>query len=165
MSSKESAAEFLDYVDNVKRKKEEKEALEEVMRWKQEWRKTTYAGMLIALVERMGAADFFESIGNSLEGGDDRAAYYAVKIIYRIGMITASIMFVFFLGYLMKMFIGEELVIEQEVVIIEEVTRSQYEAEQREKEKKGIVDDESVPITKTRSSTTTTTRRRRGKRD
>ncbi len=163
MSSKESA-EFLDYVDNVKRKEKEKEALEEVMRWKQEWRKTTYAGMLMALVERMGAADFFESIGNSLEGGEDRAAYYAVKIIYRIGMITASIMFVFLLGYLMKMFIGEELVIEQEVVIIEEVTRSQYEAEQREKEKKGIV-DESVPITKTRSSTTTTTRRRRGKRD
>ena len=163
MSSKESAAEFLDYVDNAKRKKEEKESLEEVMRWKQEWRKTTYAGMLIALVERMGAADFFESIGNSLEGGDDRAAYYAVKIIYRIGMITASIMFVFLLGYLMKMFIGEELVIEQEVVIVEEVTRSQYEAEQREKEKKGIV-DESVPITKTRSSTTTT-RKRRGKRD
>lgn len=163
MSSKESAAEFLDYVDNVKRKEKEKEALEEVMRWKQEWRKTTYAGMLIALVERMGAADFFESIGNSLEGGDDRAAYYAVKIIYRIGMITASIMFVFLLGYLMKMFIGEELVIEQEVVIVEEVTRSQYEAEQREKEKKGIV-DESVPITKTRSSTATT-RKRRGKRD
>ena len=163
MSSKESADEFLDYVDNVKRKEEEKDALEEVMRWKQEWRKTTYAGMLMALVERMGAADFFESIGNSLEGGEDRAAYYAVKIVYRIGMITASIMFVFLIGYLMKMFIGEELVIEQEVVIIEEVTRSQYEAEQREKEKKGIV-DESVPITKTRSSTTTT-RRRRGKRD
>ena len=164
MSSKESAAaEFLDYVDNVKLKEEEKESLEEVMRWKQEWRKTTYAGMLIALVERMGAADFFESIGNSLEGGEDRAAYYAVKIIYRIGMITASIMFVFLLGYLMKMFIGEELVIEQEVVIVEEVTRSQYEAEQREKEKKGIV-DESVPITKTKSSTTTI-RKRRGKRD
>lgn len=88
MSSKESAAEFLDYVDNVKRKEKEKEDLEEVMRWKQEWRKTTYAGMLIALVERTGAADFFESIGNSLEGGEDRAAYYAVKIIYRIGMIT-----------------------------------------------------------------------------
>jgi len=163
MSSKESAAEFLDYVDNVKRKEKEKENLEEVMRWKQEWRKTTYAGMLIALVERTGAADFFESIGNSLEGGDDRAAYYAVKIIYRVGMITASILFVFLLGKIMKMFIGEELVIEQEVVIVEEVTRSQYEAEQREKEKKGIV-DESVPITKTRSSTTTT-RKRRGKRD
>ena len=163
MSSKESAAEFLDYVDNVKRKEKEKDNLEEVMRWKQEWRKTTYAGMLIALVERTGAADFFESIGNSLEGGDDRAAYYAVKIIYRVGMITASILFVFLLGKIMKMFIGEELVIEQEVVIVEEVTRSQYEAEQREKEKKGIV-DESVPITKTKSSTTTT-RKRRGKRD
>ena len=54
--STEDSAEFLDYVDSVKRKEEEKEAWERGMKLKQEWRETTYAGMLIALVDDVRVA-------------------------------------------------------------------------------------------------------------
>jgi len=159
--SKESA-EFLDYVDSVRRKEQEKDDWERISKSKQEWRETTYAGMLIALVERTGAAGFFEAIGNSLEGGDDRASFYAVKIIYRIGIITSCIMFVYVLGYIFKVFFGDEIVIEQEVVIVEKISRSQYEAEQRENKKRGEIVDENMPSVREKKSKAI---QRRGKRD
>jgi NADH:ubiquinone oxidoreductase subunit 5 (subunit L)/multisubunit Na+/H+ antiporter MnhA subunit len=156
------SAEFLDYVDSVRRKEQEKEDWERILKSKQEWRETTYAGMLIALVERTGAAGFFEAIANSLEGGEDSVSFYAVKIIYRIGIITSCIMFVYILGYIFKMLFGDELVIEQEVVIVEEIPRSQYEAEQREKKKRGENVDVNIPSVKKKQSKA---RQRRGKRD
>lgn len=160
--SKES--EFLDYIDSIKRKEQQKEEEEKIKQWKKEWRETTYAGMIIALVERSGAAGFFEAIADALEGGEDRASFYAIKIIYRVGIITSCIMFVFVIGYIFKMLFGDEIVIEQEVVVVEEITRSQYEAEQREKKKRGEkVDDEPLPVVKKKQSTNV--RQRRGKRD
>ena len=155
-------AEFLDYIDGIKRKEQEKEEWERTLQWKKEWRETTYAGMLIALVERTGTARFFEAIASSLEGGEDRASFYAIKIIYRVGMITSCIMFVFILGYVFKMLFGDEIVIEQEVVLVEEITRSQYEAELREKKERGEVVDETIPISVKKQSKA---RQRRGKRD
>ena len=161
MSKKESA-EFLDYIDSVNRKEQEKEDWEKTLQWKKEWRETTYAGMLIALVERTGATGFFEAIADSLEGGEDTASFYAIKIIYRVGMITSCIMFVYIIGFMFKMFFGDEIVIEQEVVIVEEISRSQYEAEQRQKKMRGETVDENIPIVK---KTQSKTRQRRGKRD
>ena len=155
-------AEFLDYIDSVKRKEREKEEWEKVLLEKQRWRETTYAGMLIALVERTGTAGFFEAIANSLEGGDDRASFYFIKIIYRIGMITSCVMFVYIMGHFFKMMFGEELVIEQEVVLVEEITRSQYEAEQRQKLKGEDTSDEIIPKSSSKQSQA---RQRRGKRD
>ena len=153
--------EFLDYVDSVKRKEQEKEDWERTLQLKKEWRETTYAGMLFAFVERSGMAKFFEAIADSLEGGEDRASFYAIKIIYRVGIITSAIMFVFVVGYIFKMLLGDEIVIEQEVVIVEEITRSQYEAEQREKKKRGEKVDETIPTVKKQSQV----KQRRGKRD
>ena len=153
--------EFLDYVDSVNRKEKEKEEWEKTLQWKKEWRETTYAGMIIAFVERSGAARFFEAIADSLEGGEDTASFYAIKIVYRVGIITSCIMFVFILGYIFKMMFGDEIVIEQEVVIVEEITRSQYEAEQREKKMRGEKVDETIPTVKKQSKV----RQRRGKRD
>ena len=71
-------------------------------------------------------------------------------------------MFVYIIGYMFKMLFGDELVIEQEVVIVEEITRSQYEAEQRLKKKRGEKVDETIPIVKKKQSKV---RQRRGKRD
>ncbi len=159
--SKENS-EFLDYVDSIKRKEQEKEELEKILQWKKEWRETTYAGMIIAFVERTGTTGFFEAIADALEGGEDTASFYAIKIIYRVGIITSCIMFVYIIGYMFKMLFGDELVIEQEVVIVEEITRSQYEAEQRLKNKRGEKVDETIPIVKKKQSKV---RQRRGKRD
>ena len=117
--------------------------------------------MLFAFVERSGMARFFEAIADSLEGGEDRASFYAIKIIYRVGIITSAIMFVFVVGYIFKMLFGNEIVIEQEVVLVEEITRSQYEAEQREKKKRGEKVDETIPTVKKQSQV----KQRRGKRD
>ncbi|KAL7501157.1 hypothetical protein ACHAWT_011018 [Skeletonema menzelii] len=153
--------EFLDYVDSVNRKEKEKEEWEKTLQWKKEWRETTYAGMIIAFVERSDAARFFEAIADSLEGGEDTASFYAIKIVYRVGIITSCIMFVFILGYIFKMLFGDEIVIEQEVVLVEEITRSQYEAEQREKKMRGEKVDETIPTVKKQSKV----RQRRGKRD
>ena len=155
-------SEFLDYVDSIKRKEQEKEELETILQWKKEWRETTYAGMIIAFVERTGTTGFFEAIADALEGGEDTTSFYAIKIIYRVGIITSCIMFVYIIGYMFKMLFGDELVIEQEVVIVEEITRSQYEAEQRLKKKRGEKVDETIPIVKKKQSKV---RQRRGKRD
>lgn len=135
----EKEADFIDYVDNVKRKERAQENQARAAQLRREWRETTWAGMLIALVERVGAASFFEAIGNSFEAGEDSASFYVTRLIYKIGLISASIIFVYMLGWIMRMITGEEIVVEQEVVLVEEVTRSQVEAEERaarEKKKK-----------------------------
>lgn len=160
-------ADFLNYVDSVKRKEtlKENEALAAQLR--QEWRETTWAGGLILLVEKAGLANFFLSIGESFEGGQDTTSFYLSSLIYRIGTIVASILFVYAMGRIFNAVVGEEIVINQEIVIVEEVTRAQVEEEERlarEKlngdENKGDK-DEVVPTNKSDGTTKT---RRRGKR-
>mmetsp|Transcript_14422 Transcript_14422/g.26049 ORF Transcript_14422/g.26049 Transcript_14422/m.26049 type:complete len:140 (-) Transcript_14422:131-550(-) len=124
-------ADFIGYVDSIKRKEgvEKSEAL--AAKQRKIWRETTWAGMLISSVEKIGAAPFFVAIGNSFEEGESSTSFYLVSLLYKIGIITSGILSVYLIGMIMKMISGEEIVIEQEVVIVEEVTRSQVEAEER----------------------------------
>mmetsp|Transcript_24427 Transcript_24427/g.58948 ORF Transcript_24427/g.58948 Transcript_24427/m.58948 type:complete len:157 (+) Transcript_24427:55-525(+) len=147
-------ADFFDYLGSVKRRERAEENETRAARQRKEWRETTWAGMLIATVERIGAAPFFAAIGNSFEKGEDSASFYLTSLLYKIGLISSSIISVYLLGWIMRMIMGEEILVEQEVVIVEEVTRSQVETEERaarDKSKKegGAVDG---------------TRKRRGKR-
>ena len=82
------------------------------------------------------SAPFFAAIGNSFESGEDSASFYITSLIYKIGMITSCILFVYLLGWFVQLITGKEIVVEQEVVIVEEVTRAQVEAEERAKSKK-----------------------------
>lgn len=147
--SDDKEADFVDYIDSLKRKeqREEREALAAQLR--QEWRETTWAGMLMAAAERIGANRFFLAIGDSFEEGEDSTSFYIASLLYKIGLITSSIAFVYVLGWIMRMVTGEEIVVEQEVVIVEEVTRSQVEAEERaarERENKEVGKEaDSVP--------------------
>mmetsp|Transcript_7216 Transcript_7216/g.15603 ORF Transcript_7216/g.15603 Transcript_7216/m.15603 type:complete len:140 (+) Transcript_7216:241-660(+) len=124
-------ADFIDYIDSIKRKEkvEKTEAL--AAKQRKIWRETTWAGMLIASVEKIGAAPFFGAIGNSFKEGESSTSFYLASLLYKIGIITSGILSVYIIGMVMKMVVGEEIVIEQEVVIVEEVTRSQVEAEER----------------------------------
>lgn len=156
-------ADFVDYLDSIKRKErvENNEALAAKLRT--EWRETTWAGMLIATVERIGAAPFFEAIGNSFEEGETSTSFYLTSLLYKIGLITASIIFVYMLGWIMRMITGEEIVLEQEVVIVEEVTRSQVEAEERAAREK--LKKEGGPVDDVPSKGYDSVRNRRSKRE
>mmetsp|Transcript_50686 Transcript_50686/g.108005 ORF Transcript_50686/g.108005 Transcript_50686/m.108005 type:complete len:161 (+) Transcript_50686:150-632(+) len=137
-------ADFVNYLESVKRKErvEKNEAF--AAKQRKEWRETTWAGMLIATVERIGAASFFEAIGNSFEEGETSTSFYLTSLLYKIGLITSSIIFVYMLGWIVRMITGEEIVVEQEVVIVEEVTRSQVEAEERAARKNSNKDGQYV---------------------
>mmetsp|Transcript_28072 Transcript_28072/g.57672 ORF Transcript_28072/g.57672 Transcript_28072/m.57672 type:complete len:134 (-) Transcript_28072:1822-2223(-) len=100
---------------------------------------------------------FFAAVGNSFHEGDDSSSYYATKIVYKIGTIMGYIFFVYLLGRLLKMITGEEIVIEQEIVVVEEVTKSQLEAEER---KQGNPVNDGGTLKKSNGSA----RQRRGKR-
>ncbi|KAL7472619.1 hypothetical protein ACHAXS_014195 [Conticribra weissflogii] len=126
-------ADFLDYIESLTKKEQREKNEARAARLRQEWRESTWAGATIAFVERIGAADFFAAVGNSFQGGDDSSSYYATKIVYKVGTIVGYIFFVYLLGRLLKMITGEEIVIEQEIVIVEEVTKSQLQAEERER--------------------------------
>ncbi|KAL7527267.1 hypothetical protein ACHAWF_002112 [Thalassiosira exigua] len=133
-------SDFVGYLDSLKRteRAEKNEALAAQQR--KEWRETTWAGWIIATVESIGAAPFFEAIGNSFVEGEDSASFYVTSLLYKIGIITSAIVCVYIIGWITRMVVGEEIVVEQEVVVIEEVTKSQVEAEERaarEKSKDG----------------------------
>lgn len=154
---------FIDYLDSIKRKErvENNEALAAKQRKK--WRETTWAGMLVATVERIGAAPFFEAIGNSFEEGETSTSFYLTSLLYKIGLITSSIIFVYMIGWIMRMIMGEEIVVEQEVVIVEEVTRSQVEAEERAAREK--LKKEGKPLNDVPSKGHASVRNRKSKRE
>ncbi|KAL7535960.1 hypothetical protein ACHAXR_006830 [Thalassiosira sp. AJA248-18] len=131
MADDDKEADFIDYLDSLDRKERVQKHEAYAAQQRQQWRETTWAGALIATIERIGAASFFEAIGNSFEEGEDSTSFYLTSLLYKIGLITSSIIFVYILGWIMRMITGEEIVVEQEVVIVEEVTRSQVQAEQR----------------------------------
>ena len=131
MSSSNNDEDFLDYVDSAKRKERIAEREARAAQLRQEWRETTWAGGLINIIEKIGIAHFFLAIGDSFEDGEDSTSFYLTSLLYKIGIITAGIFFVYILGWIMRMITGDEIVMEQEVVIREEVTRAQVEAEER----------------------------------
>jgi len=157
MSVDDKEADFLDYIETLTKKDKREKHAARAARLRQEWRETTWAGATIAFVERIGAADFFAAVGNSFHEGDDSSSYYATKIVYKIGTIMGYIFFVYLLGRLLKMITGEEIVIEQEIVVVEEVTKSQLEAEER---KQGNPVNDGGTLKKSNGSA----RQRRGKR-
>ena len=131
MSSSNNDEDFLDYVDSAKRKERMAEREARAAQLRKEWRETTWAGGLINIIEKAGIANFFLAIGNSFEDGEDSTSFYLTSLLYKIGIITGGIFFVYILGWIMRMITGDEIVMEQEVVIREEVTRAQVEAEER----------------------------------
>ena len=131
MSSSNNDEDFLDYVDSAKRKERIAEREARAAQLRQEWRETTWAGGLINIIEKAGIANFFLAIGNSFEEGEDSTSFFLTSLLYKIGIITGGIFFVYILGWIMRMITGDEIVMEQEVVIREEVTRAQVEAEER----------------------------------
>lgn len=128
---------LLDYIDGLKRKERASEREAFAAKQRQQWRETTYAGYLIHTVERIGAAPFFLAIARSFEGGEGSTSWFLTSLLYKIAMITACVAFVYLLGWIMRQITGDEIVIEKEVRIVEEVTRSQVEAEERAAELTG----------------------------
>ena len=128
-------SDFFDYVDSVKRKERIQEREAFAAQQRKVWRETTWAGMIINTVEKLGIASFFTAIGNSFENGEESTGFYLTSLVYKIGIITISILGVYLLGWFMSLLTGNEIIVEHEVVIREEVTRAQVEAEERAKAK------------------------------
>ena len=135
VNNNDKESDFFDYVDSVKRKERIQEREAFAAQQRKVWRETTWAGMIINTVEKLGIASFFTAIGNSFENGEDSTGFYLTSLVYKIGIITISILGVYLLGWFMSLLTGNEIIVEQEVVIREEVTRAQVEAEERAKAK------------------------------
>ena len=131
VNNNDKESDFFDYVDSVKRKERIQEREAFAAQQRKVWRETTWAGMIINTVEKLGIASFFTAIGNSFENGEDSTGFYLTSLVYKIGIITISILGVYLLGWFMSLLTGNEIIVEQEVVIREEVTRAQVEAEER----------------------------------
>ena len=134
-NNNDKESDFFDYVDSVKRKERIQEREAFAAQQRKVWRETTWAGMIINTVEKLGIASFFTAIGNSFENGEESTGFYLTSLVYKIGIITISILGVYLLGWFMSLLTGNEIIVEQEVVIREEVTRAQVEAEERAKAK------------------------------
>ena len=134
-NNNDKESDFFDYVDSVKRKERIQEREAFAAQHGKVWRETTWAGMIINTVEKLGIASFFTAIGNSFENGEESTGFYLTSLVYKIGIITISILGVYLLGWFMSLLTGNEIIVEQEVVIREEVTRAQVEAEERAKAK------------------------------
>lgn len=134
-NNNDKESDFFDYVDSVKRKERIQEREAFAAQQRKVWRETTWAGMIINTVEKLGIASFFTAIGNSFENGEESTGFYLTSLVYKIGVITISILAVYLLGWFMSLLTGNEIIVEQEVVIREEVTRAQVEAEERAKAK------------------------------
>lgn len=130
-NNNDKESDFFDYVDSVKRKERIQEREAFAAQQRKVWRETTWAGMIINTVEKLGIASFFTAIGNSFENGEESTSFYLTSLVYKIGIITISILSVYLLGWFMSLLTGNEIIVEQEVVIREEVTRAQVEAEER----------------------------------
>ena len=158
-------ADFLDYIDTLQQKEERQNNEELAAKLRKEWRETTWAGAIIVAVEKIGASNFFAAIGNSFQEGEDATSFYVTKTLYKIGEIVACIIFVYMVGRILRMIMGDEIVIEQEVVIVEEVTRSQVEAEERAARERSGEGGGEGGVVPTKSEETSTRQRRRGKRE
>ena len=134
-NNNDKESDFFDYVDSVKRKERIQEREAFAAQQRKVWRETTWAGMIINTVENLGIASFFTAIGNSFENGEQSTSFFLTSLVYKIGIITISILGVYLLGWFMSLLTGNEIIVEQEVVIREEVTRAQVEAEERAKAK------------------------------
>mmetsp|Transcript_13162 Transcript_13162/g.23869 ORF Transcript_13162/g.23869 Transcript_13162/m.23869 type:complete len:159 (-) Transcript_13162:18-494(-) len=135
-------ADFTDYMSSLA----DAERLEEMGRQRMEahevWKNSTWIGFTVQTLRWLGDNPFMQAIRSSLrdqQGGTSTSALI-MKNIARMSIIVIGIVAFMALGKIAQQLVGGDIVMQEEVVIIEEIPRSQAEAE-------GIVEgEEDIPL-------------------
>ena len=93
----------------------------------EEWLQTSWGGWAVRTLRSLADNSFFHAIADSLRNEDDGKDATAILITNgaRLAVILAMILMALAIGKLLQMIIGEDIVVEQEVIVEEEVHRSE----------------------------------------
>lgn len=103
--------EFLDYIERIKDEKMWSEH--------EHWAHTTFFGKLTRSVMNYAKQSyFFGAVADAFAQQDDQSPYKrTLSLSLSVGMIVVAVIALFAIGRIVQMFIGEELVMEQQIII------------------------------------------------
>jgi len=126
-AAKEESLEFENFMENLQKRQDEEAFMEEMMARHEIWRQTTLMGRIVMFMQYLARHQFVVSFVKVIEESqaDDKTLYGIFLInVGRIILIGMIFGFMYLMGYVIKLLIGEEIVIEERVVIIQEQTQS-----------------------------------------
>mmetsp|Transcript_46363 Transcript_46363/g.69034 ORF Transcript_46363/g.69034 Transcript_46363/m.69034 type:complete len:176 (-) Transcript_46363:175-702(-) len=129
---------FAGYMEGLAEAEAAAQEEKEILNAHELWRNSTWAGWTVRQIQTVGEhfRPFFLAVGASMKE-DKGFSKRLLSHFLRISIVLAAIVTIYILAHILQMFIGKEIVINQEIVIVEEIPRSQAE-------KEGIVEGEHV---------------------
>mmetsp|Transcript_15502 Transcript_15502/g.24138 ORF Transcript_15502/g.24138 Transcript_15502/m.24138 type:complete len:151 (-) Transcript_15502:2356-2808(-) len=127
-------ADFEDFMQRQAAKEAAAARQEEMHANHELWRQTTWAGWLTTIILGLTELPFFQAISSALEDqkqGKSGAALLLTNFV-RLSIIFAVILAFYVAGKILQKIIGEDIEVHEEVIITHEISRSQYEKEQKE---------------------------------
>eukprot|EP00565_Helicotheca_tamesis_P009409 CAMPEP_0185737004 /NCGR_PEP_ID=MMETSP1171-20130828/29422_1 /TAXON_ID=374046 /ORGANISM="Helicotheca tamensis, Strain CCMP826" /LENGTH=155 /DNA_ID=CAMNT_0028407803 /DNA_START=128 /DNA_END=595 /DNA_ORIENTATION=- len=143
---------FVDYMDYVKKAEDERAADEDMFRRHQEWLDTSWGGWFVRSSRYIAKNPFTDAVLRSLKHQDEAntVAAIVIKNFVRLSIIFGIISMVYILGKIGQMIIGDEIIVEEEVIVVEKVPKSQAGTQiigDKEKEKRRSARDKKEKVT------------------
>lgn len=125
--------EFGDYLASLAKAEAQEAAHQESILRHQLWQETTILGRLTSLIQSFSKHPFFQAVTDAFRDQQQGQSLNAI-ILYnavRIGLIFMAILTVFIIGKLIQKLIGDEIIIEQVIEIVEEIPKSKAQKKNR----------------------------------
>lgn len=135
---------FEGYNSEMERMAQRQAADEAMYAAHEEWRKTTWQGKVVGMIQALGHhfRPFFMAVSEAIR--EEQSARILGHLI-RVVMVLVAILALYAIANIIQTIIGKEIVIVEEIVILEEVKQSDLDDENE----KG---DESVTLQRTKRS-------------
>ena len=118
-----STDEFVDYFSSMAREKAMEEARREAVLRHEIWEQTTILGRVSKWTKDMSGNRFFEAVTDAFRDQKEGSSVNVIILfnIARISLIVMAIVSVMYIGRIIQTIIGEEIIVEEEIEIIEEI--------------------------------------------
>jgi len=128
-----SGEEFTDYLASIARAEATEAARQESILRHQHWQQTTILGKLTSFIVSLSRSSFFENVADAFRDQQQGTSLNAIILfnVVRICLIFMAVLAVFVIGKVIQRIIGDEIVVEEVIEIVEEIPRSSLNKKER----------------------------------
>lgn len=134
-------ADFKGYMEDMAKVEAEREATRELLQRHEEWRQTTWAGFCVRQMQAIAKnieptmAQIAQTFGNS-----DSMSSVIIFNFLRFFVVMVAMVGIYGMAQLIQKFIGNEIIVEEEIVTVHEYDTEEEAAKARRKESRSKTD-------------------------
>jgi hypothetical protein len=124
---------FVGYMEDVAAAEAHNAEQEAMWERHMQWRESTVAGRAVTALKGLASRfkPFFDAVVESVQE-EKSVSMRLLGHLVRLATIFAVLIAIYVVGRILQNIIGEEIVVEEEIEVVEEITRSELEKEKRE---------------------------------